>query len=291
MERNRLTITAATAICLLSIAALSNPGRATLVRVYSILRGPAPVPPAPDTEQNARARHAWTNINTTQVRGVITFFDPTGAVARRANITFYQKHPDRLRVEIEQDGLVLIQGCDLGDAWQARADSLSDDEQRLIRGWLRLWPNRLFDARAAGGSYREIGGQIEDSKQGSPGRPPSDLRPAKELDVVEVEDVIGPGKARQSADRRMITYLIDRATGRVYSARWMEPDDPNAEVNKGTDTPTKQVQVDYENWRRVEGVLWPMEVTHRLGGSVDFRIDVKDVFVNPKLNEAVFQKP
>jgi hypothetical protein len=34
-----------------------------------------------------------------------------------------------------------------------------------------------------------------------------------------------------------------------------------------------------------------MEVTHRLGGSVDFRIDVKDVFVNPKLNEAVFQKP
>ena len=293
MKRKRLTITAGAATCLLAIAGFSSPGRATLGRVYSMLRGAAPAlaPPGSDIEQNARSKYGWANINTTQVRGVITFFDPTGAIARRANITFYQKHPDRLRVEIEQDGLILVQGCDSGDAWQARADSLSDDDQRNIRAWLRLWPDRLFDVRAAGGNYREVGRQVEDSKQGSPGRSPTDLRPAKQLDLVEVEDTIGPGKIQKNPDRRTITYLIDRASTMVYSARWMEPDDPNVEMREGTGTATKQVQVDYESWRRVDGVLWPMEVTHRFGGRVDFRIDVKDVFVNPRLSEVVFQKP
>jgi hypothetical protein len=256
-----------------------------------MLRGAVPAPPEPDTEQNARAKYAWTNINTTRVRGVITFFDPTGAIARRANITFYQRHPDRLRVEIEQDGLILIQGCDAGDAWQARADTLSDDAQRNIRAWLRLWPDRLFDARAAGGNYREVGTRFEDSKEASPGRQASVLRPAREFDVVEVEDTIGPGSSQRNTDRRAITYLIDRASSMVYSARWMEPYDPNAQLMEGSDIATKQVQVDYESWRRIDGVLWPMEVTHRMGGRVDFRIDVKDVFVDPRLSEVVFQKP
>jgi hypothetical protein len=221
---------------------------------------------------------------------VITFFDPSGAIARRANITFYQSHPDRLRVDIDHEGLILMQGYDRGNVWQARADNLGEEDQRNIRSWLRLWPNRLFASRAAGGAYRELGRQIEDSKQSAPWRHATALRPARPLDAVEVEDSIDLG-IRRSPDRRAITYLVDRGTSTVYAARWMEPDDPTADVREGGDIPTRQVEVEYEGWRRINGILWPMEVTHRIGGSVDFRIDVKDVFFNQELSELIFQKP
>jgi len=296
INRKKLIITATVAVLLLAIAAASKPGRSTLNRLYSLLSGAASTaasPAGPDVEQRARSKHGWTNVITSTLRGTITYFDPNGAIARRANVTIYQKHPDRLRVDIEQDGLIISQGFSHGEVWQARAESLTEEAERDIRAWLRLFPERLFLVRGAGASYREVGRHLEDSRPGSPGRGPSDVRPARELDEVEIEDVIGPPASNPTrlSDRRMITYLIDPETSIVHSVRWMEPDDPAEEVIEGSAAATRQVRIEYGGWRRVEGVLWPMEVTHWLGGRVDFRVDVKDVLVNQQLADTVFRDP
>ena len=297
INRKKLIITATVAVLLLAIAAASKPGRKALGSLYSMLGGKTAASPAlpagPDVEQRARSKHGWTNVITSTLRGTITYFDPNGAIARRANVTIYQKHPDRLRVDIEQDGLIISQGFSHGEVWQARAESLTEEAERDIRAWLRLFPERLFLVRGAGASYREVGRHLEDSRPGSPGRGPSDVRPARELDEVEIEDVIGPPASNPTrlSDRRMITYLIDPETSIVHAARWMEPDDPTEEVTEGANVATKVVRVDYAGWRRVEGVLWPMEVTHWLGGRVDFRVDVKDVLVNQQLADTSFRDP
>ena len=296
INRKKLIITAIAAVLLLAIAAASKPGRSTLNRLYSLLSGAASTaasPAGPDVEQRARSKHGWGTVTTSIVRGTITHFDPTGAIARRANVTVYQRHPDRLRVDIEQDGLIISQGFSQGEVWQARAESLTEEAERDIRAWLRLFPERLFLVRGAGASYREVGRHLEDSRPGSPGRGPSDVRPARELDEVEIEDVIGPPASNPTrrSDRRLITYLIDPETSIVHSVRWMEPDDPAEEVIEGSAAATRQVRIEYGGWRRVEGVLWPMEVTHWLGGRVDFRVDVKDVLVNQQLADTVFRDP
>jgi len=296
INRKKLIITAIAAVLLLAIAAASKPGRSTLNRLYSLLSGAASTaasPAGPDVEQRARSKHGWTNVITSTLRGTITYFDPNGAIARRANVTIYQKHPDRLRVDIEQDGLIISQGFSHGEVWQARAESLTEEAERDIRAWLRLFPERLFLVRGAGASYREVGRHLEDSRPGIPGRGPSDVRPARELDEVEIEDVIGPPASNPTrrSDRRLITYLIDPETSIVHAARWMEPDDPAEEGIEGSAAATRQVRIEYGGWRRVEGVLWPMEVTHWLGGRVDFRVDVKDVLVNQQLADTVFRDP
>ena len=298
-SRKRIAITAGALLCVLAAAGVSKPGRTTLGRVYSMLRssGSSPVPmppPQPDVENRARARHGWDTAPPTWVmRGTIAFFDPSGALARRANLTVYRRYPDQIRVDIEHQGLIQAQGFDSGDGWQARANNLTESDKRDIRGWLRVWPERLFLVRDAGAAYRETGRRLEDTMPAGGVRPPPQFRPARDLDQLEVEDTIsfGPGAgASRKQDRRLITYLVDAQSSIVNSAMWLEPDDPTKSIDD-PNTAVKQVIVGFGKWRRIGGLLTAFEITHWLGGTVDFRIEVTEVLANQSLATTVFRDP
>ena len=299
MKRKRLTITAAVAVCLLSIAGLSNPGRTAIGGIYSLLRGfgsaaqPAP-PAADDVESRARAKHGWDKAPGSWVmRGTITYLDPSGAVARQGQVTVYRQDKEQIRVDIEHQGIIKAQGVDKGDAWQALADKLSGAQERDIRGWLRVFPERMFVERGQGKDYRELG-SILDSRSEPPWRGASKPRQAKKLDQVELQDEIkgtggGNGNQVSKSDTRGITYLIDRDESLIVSAHWLEPDDPTQSA--GSATASQEVRVDFGGWRRLEGVLWPMEITRWQGGRVDYHIEMRDVQINRSLPNSLFQKP
>jgi len=220
--------------------------------------------------------------------GVITYFDPTGAVERQGEIRVYRKYPEKIRVDVEHQGLIQTQGFDDEIAWQDRAESLTEEQQRDIRAWLRVWPERLFVARGRGSAYREVGRRVEDTRLEQPGRRSQDLSKAKELYQVEVEDEIG---SNRRLDRRKITYLVDSKEQLIYSARWLEPDNPSQiRADRGREA-SQEVRIDFGNWKRYGGVLWPMEITRWTGGQLDWQIEMEEVQVNRSLPDTVFQKP
>lgn len=229
------------------------------------------------------------------MRGTITYFDPTGAVARRGALTVYRRYPDQIRVEIEHQGIIQVQGFDSVEFWRARADRLTAEQEREIRAWLRVWPERLFVSRARGNEYREAGRQIEDSGPERPGRVRKDLGRVRELEQVEVEDVIedgrGSGNSPRRSDRRSITYLLDRDGPVIYSARWLEPDDPSPRSAARQGESSRAVRIDFGEWRRLEAVLWPMEITRWLGGQLDWQILMDEVQVNRGVADSVFRRP
>jgi hypothetical protein len=223
-------------------------------------------------------------------RGVITTYDRNGEVTGHNGITIYRKYPDRLRVELGVGTQVEAQGFDHQQAWKAGATSLTAQQARDIRAWLRASPERLFVTRG-GSSYREVGRRVEDYRPATPWQGPTRQGPTV-LEQVEVEDIIGPVAAnrRQSADRRLVDYYIDKENAVVVAARWLEPEDPQ-QVADDPATSSLDVRLDFATWSQVEGVLWPMQVTHWLGGRVDFRIDLESVQLNQQMPDTLFQNP
>ena len=295
LNRNRVLTGAAIAVCLIAAAAISQPGRAALGGLYAKLRATsitaAPAPPPLDLEGRAREKHGWDRTPESWVmRGTIAYFDPSSAMTRRNALTIYRKDKEQIRVDVEHQGVIQAQGLYNGEEWQARAGNLSESQERDIRAWLRIFPDRLFVERAKGKAYRELG-RLIDSRPDFPGRGPKDPRAIKQVEQVEVEDVIDRrrGDEVRKSDKRLITYLIARDDSLVISASWHEPDDPTQ--SEGEVTASREVRVDFGGWRRVGGVLWPLEITRWQGGKLDFHIELQEVQVNRGLPDTVFQKP
>ena len=279
-------------ICLLGAAALSKPGRATVDRLYTMLRGADGVSPgAADAEGRAKEKAGWDKPPATSVTsGTITYFDPRGAILKRGRITVYRNYPDSIRVDIEHQGIVQTQAFDGKDTWQARAAALTDGQERDIRALLDVWPEQLFLARGRGRAYREIGRVFQDSRPSRPVRSPDDDK-LKEFNQVEIqEQIVTPpdGNKAGKTDRRTITYLIDAKEDRVYSAQWLEADDASKSDQDGTSR--YAVRVDFEKWRRVDGLLWPGQISRWDGGQLQWVIEVKDVQVNAALPSRLFEK-
>ncbi|HKQ05088.1 MAG TPA: hypothetical protein VJ464_08160 [Blastocatellia bacterium] len=305
LNNQRRIVLAAAFTCLLAVGGMSKPGRTMLSRVTLAVKtgevralwsgAPASATvatAAADVEQRARAKHGWgTPVLNSVAHGVMTSYDRNGAVTGRTGITLYRKYPDRLRVEMGLGMPTEVLGFDHQEAWKAGAATLTAQQARDIRAWLRASPERLFVTRAGGASYREAGRRIEDYRPATPWQGATRQVPTV-LEQVEVEDLIGPMSAsrRQSTDRRLIDYYVDKENAVVVAARWLEPEDPQ-QVADDPATASLDVRVDFANWRQVEGVLWPMQVTHWLGGRVDFRVDFDSVRLNQQMPDTLFQKP
>jgi hypothetical protein len=303
--KRRLAVTAALAIFLLATAAISNAGRTAISRGLSFLSGRADTAPEnasaltevvlqsdEDLERRARARHHWTiAILNSVVRGAITFYSGDGAVTGQANLTIYRAYPGRLRVELDRGGSVETVGFDGVSAWREGAPTLNEQRARDIRTWLRAWPERLFTTRAAGATYREAGPRVELSKPGRPWQGPTSIVPPISYEQIAMEDILGlpPGPGRVG-DRRFVLYYVNRNTSTVESARWLEPDNPQQAVTNSS-VQMKDVRVDFSDWQTVEGILWPFDISHWLGGKVDYRITVTQVQMNQPLADSIFQGP
>lgn len=300
----RFFVSAMTLMCLLAAGALSKPGRLMLGRVgvafetgelgtlWSEVKPEAAAAFASDVEQRARARHGWrSTVLNSLARGVITSYDRSGAVTRRIGLTVYRSYPDHVRVELGFGMPLEVLGFDGQEAWKAGAGALTRHEARDIRAWLRGCPERLFINRSAGANYREAGRRVEDYKPATPWAGATQQVPTT-LEQVELEDIIGAVATprRLSADRRFVEYYIDRDNSVVASARWLEPQDPT-QLPDDPNRSSLDVRIDFDTWTHVGGVLWPMRVTHWLGGKVDFRIDFEQVLVNQQMPDTMFQRP
>lgn len=297
----KLAVIALVPIGLLFTIGLSKPGRSAINRLISLV-APSPVTTtaeknaqplgntvsptatAEDVEGRARVRHGWnaTVINAV-ARGTITYYDSDGMVSGQAAITLYRKYPQLLRIEIDRGGTVEVLGFDQVRAWKAGAATLSEEDARDIRAFLRMGPERLFVTRGGGSPYREAGRRVEDSVPGADGT----VSPVM-LEQVRMEDTIGPPPiANRVGDRRSVYYYIERDSSTVVTARWLEPDDPRRSVSD-PNTPLTDVRVDFTGWQRVAGVLWPFEISHELGGRVDYRIQLSQVKLNQPLADTLF---
>jgi hypothetical protein len=49
--------------------------------------------------------------------------------------------------------------------------------------------------------------------------------------------------------------------------------------------------VGFDNWRRVEGLLWLGQITRWTGGRLNWQIEGKDIELNRALPDVLFQKP
>lgn len=296
-----MLIVAASALCLLVAIGFSRPGRAALGRLLSVVSGSQPDEGmespfssgqgSGDFEQRARVRHGWSATVTNSVlRGTITFYNRNGEAKRQASLSLYRKYPDRLRLDLDSGSVVETLAFDQNTAWRTGEPNLSEEQERDIRAWLRLFPERLFMMRGAGAQYREAGRRVEDYRPAVPWADRTQPGAPVSLEQVEVMDTIdtqpSPGRV---ADRRKVFYYIDRGTATIHSVRWIEPDDPNRRQDDNA-APKTDMRVDFSDWRVVDGVLWPFEVIRWAGGRVAFRIQLAEVRMNQDTPDSLFQQ-
>lgn len=297
MRKKRFQIAAIAIIALLLGASLTKAGRSGLSRALSLVTGKAQpevamepaVQVGQDIEHGARARHGWTPaIVNSVIRGSITFYTREGATRDQANIVISRAYPDRLRIELNRNGVVETAGFDGVSAWQAGTANVSEARAREIRSWLRAWPERLFTTRGAGAGYREAGSRMETSRPGRPWSPVANINPPLKLEQVEMEDVVGlPPTPNRVGDRRLVVFYVNRDSSTIESARWLEPDNPRQSIEDPRG-PLTDVRVDFGDWQTVGGTLWPFEVVHWWGGRVDYRITVTQVQMNQPLAGTIF---
>jgi hypothetical protein len=291
ITKKRIVITGL-ALCLMVAAGLSKPGRSGL-RVVLAKLGSAPAA-GPDVEQRARARHGWDRqpIVNSVMRGTLTYYDRGGLAVQRVGMTLYRKYPDRVRLEIDRPGGREVSGFDGRDAWRAGVTQLRNADARDIRGWARMWPERLFVGRGNGEAYREVGRFTDERAKAKVTGEADGDDPGTVADQVEVEDNVGdvPANPRNGADWRRVSFYVDGETSLVYTARWLEPNDPRRQVDD-PGTALMDLRVDFRRWTQAEGVIWPFEVIHRRGGKTAFRVEVTEVQVNQQLPDTLFQNP
>lgn len=292
-----MSVTAILGLCLVAGAAVSDPGRAVLKRLFSsssgetsaVTPGDAIEEAGQDVEQRARARHGWNAaVINSVMRGQITFYNREGESVDQANMTLFRLYSDRMRMELKRGRKVETLGFNQARAWKVGAASVGEAEGRDIRAWMRLWPERLFVARDKGAGYREAGRRIENFRPARPGQDSAKIEPPKVSEQVVIEDSIGSSPPQgETADRRFVTYYVDRDTQLVEAARWLEPDDPRRSIDD-PETPRVDVRVDFADWRDVNGVWLPFEVTRWTGGKIALRIQLSEVQLNQPLSNSLF---
>jgi hypothetical protein len=288
--RLRLIAIAAVVMCLFAMIGISKPGRSVLTKL--IARGRLALQAPADVEQRARAKHGWNaGVLNSVVKGELVDFDGNGMATRIAGFTLYRLYPDRLRLELDRRGSVEVSGFDGRDAWRQGAASLTEEAGRDIRAFLRVWPERLFNSRASGAEYSEAGRKFEDRRPAFPGQPAMEIQPPQVFDQVVITDASVPrAVAGRVPDERNVVYYVGSQDSTVWAARWLEPDDPRKVVALRSASLT-DVRVDFGRWQQVQGVLWPMEVTHTFGGKVDWQMRVSEVRLNQSLAVTLFQRP
>lgn len=296
MTRKKLLITSVL-VGLLGISALSQTGRATFSTVLAFIRAPesASAPAVSfvgDVEERARARHGWDKqlVLNSVARGTLTYYDDNGMAISRANLMLYRKYPDRLRLEVERNGVTEVSGFDQVQAWKSGSATPSEEEAREIRGWLRMWPERLFTSRGAGARYREAGRRIEDDEAAKNSMTPSGNSPALSVtyDQVEMEDTLGPPPtSARAGDRRLIYYYVNQDSSVVTTARWLEPDDPRQPIDALNFTAV-DMRIGFTGWQEFDGVLWPTEIICNRGGKKFLKIQLQEVKINQPLNDTIF---
>jgi hypothetical protein len=247
----------------------------------------------PDVETRARAAHGWDgSVRDWVAIGAITYNDQQGKVTNTAPLTIYRKYPDKLRVEARG---VATFGFDQARSWKAlTASALAPAQARDIRAWARFTPERLFVSRTGGGAYREVGQDREDFRTALPGGNATVLSPPLLFNQVEMIDHMGLGAAaggpHDDNDIRRIYYYIGKDDSVIAMCRWNEPDDPKANADDPR-TDKTAVQVDFSDWERAGGVLWPFRITHWFGGKVDFQISLIEVLLNQNPQDTLFHGP
>jgi hypothetical protein len=302
MTKKKLLIITVIVVGLLGISGISQTGRTSVSKLFALLKGQqtaAPAVPKGDVEQRARIKHGWDKqpVNNSLVHGTIVYYDNNGMAVKQANLTLYRKYPERIRIELESNGNTEIVGFDQSQAWKSGRASLTEEEARDIRAFIRMWPERLFTNRGGGARYKEAGTRIEDDKSARnvPTPPQADSKaPDKTtliFDQVEIEDSLGPAStASRAGDRRLIYYSVNREDAVVTAARWLEPDDPRQRLEDPSLSAT-DMRVNFSAWKEIEGILWPAEITCIKGGKKSFRIELSDVKINQQMNEGIFQRP
>jgi|SRR5215470_9406597 len=307
MKHKRMVFISLAIVILLAAAALSRPGKSAISRVLPAAGPPKPLSPkplsaagtsvplpaaGPDIEQRARAAHGWTpTIQDSLVAGSINFFNRNGDTTRQGSIKILRRYPDMVRVEITSGGSTEVFGFDHVAPWDSLASSLTSAQQRDIRAWTRFTPERLFVTRAAGQQYGETRPTQEDHQPASPGRPALDLAEPIVFNRPLIADQTGnPLAAVNPGDQRNVMYLVNAADNIVNAGQWLEQSDPAGSLI-GSNADFQQVRVDFSAWQRINGVLWPFEITHSLGGKVDFRVEVTNVLMNQNPASSLFQGP
>lgn len=296
MRTKKVYATVIVLLFLVSGVASTHPGQQTIKAALQKI-GLLDTKPSPDIEKRAREKHGWDRkpILTSVIRGIITYFDGSGIAVQQLPITLYRKYPDQLRLEIERPRGQEISGVDGRDAWRASAVELRDTDARDIRGWSRIWPERLFVTRDEKAQYREVGRILDERARrepgpGKPGGSPQVQEPIV-ADQVEMEDEVGPMAAapNDAKDLRRISYYVDSQTSLVYAARWLEPNNPSKHVDDRSSA-LMDVRVDFSRWTQVDGVIWPFQVIHQRGGKIDFTIQVTSVQTNQPIPDTAFQR-
>jgi hypothetical protein len=302
MTRKKLLIITGILVSLTGVSALSQTGRATFSKVIAFISAPKPTAPAVvastgDVEQRARGKHGWGRqvIVNSVAQGTLTYLDDNGVAISQANLKLYRKYPDRLRIELERNGATDVSGFDQVQAWRSGRSTLSEEEARDIRAFLRMWPERLFTTRGGGARYREAGRRIEDYDPAkNPAIPPPQGTKAGlsvVFDQVEMEDTLGlPPTSARAGDRRLVYYYVNRDNSVVTMAQWLEPDDPRQRL-EDPDFAATDMRIDFAGWQEIDGVLWPTEIICKKGGKKFLRIQLSDVKINQSINDTIFQQP
>lgn len=303
MNKKRRTLIAIIVVGLLASIIFSRTGKGLVERLFAGFSNSASKNGTTDASAEsvslqtvdlgarARARHGWTTALLNSVmRGSISFYDRDGNSTRQAAVTVYRLYPDRLRVELTRGASTEVFGFNQTDAWSSLSGTLNARQARDLRAWLRFCPERLFTTRTVT-NYREAGRRVEISKPGRPWQGQEQLAVPKQLEQVEIEDLIGvPPDATRVGDRRFIVYYLNRQDFTVESARWLEPDNPTRRIDDLQEAKS-DVRLDFDNWQTVSGVLWPFEIVKWNGGRVEFRVQVSQVQFNQTLADSLFQQP
>jgi hypothetical protein len=297
MKRKALPLTFIVIICLIVAGSISVYGRRWFATISTSMKAGKPQPAstsAPAAAQGpaniaqaASAAHNWNKyILDSIVSGTITYYDITGNQTVTGSITIYRRYPDLLKVVIDWDGSTEVYGVDDRDSWVQGATTISNEDARDVRAFLRIWPERLFVAYDLGAPYSEMGQHVQDYKPIAPKQDRVDLETLLTFHELEVEDTIG----REKPETRKVYYSVNTTNSRVNALHYLEPDNPEEDMTD-PETERTEIRVEFDNWQTINNVLWPFDIFHWYGGKVDYQIKITQVLTNQNLSNEVFQQP
>lgn len=248
-----------------------------------------------DVEQKARSKQGFdpSTIKNSVISGNLTTYARDEKVTSQAAFKLYRQYPNQLRLELTYSDRVDIVGTDGIAVWTNNPGQVTALEARDIQGWGRLWPERLFIDRAAGGAYREVGKYTEEYQAASPGKGLVILNPRPESDQIEIQDdtgVLPLGDSKTTSNVRSVNYFVDTQTSLIRRMSWLEPEDPSLQPDDPA-LPWLDVRVGFDNWQTVGTTLWPFEIVRWWGGKVDLILKLSTVEINQAVDDSLFKGP
>ncbi len=178
-------------------------------------------------------------------------------------VTIYAKRPDRIRIEVDVQGQILIQALDGDSAWSVVPWSGSTDPVDIIGPQLKglVW---LADLDGSLYNYQDKGFTaelLEDDNEFE----------GTEVFKIRLED--------EEGDK--LTYVID-AESYVLLARII-----NMKI-QGQDIEQASV---YSGYEMKDGIAWSMEEETQINGQTQRQSKTESIEINPEIDDAIFVKP